>query len=585
MTRSLLILATLLAALAAAGCGHVPEPVDCDDGQCDCDDGFEANADATMCIDVDECASGTVECGDNARCDNSEGTYACVCDTGYEGDGQTCANVDECAAGTDACDAVAECQDTEGGYDCICPGGYSADGTECIDHNECFARTHECGENALCKNTPGDYECECNLGFIGDGYACRPPKVLGLDNYSIMWQAAVPLGWEVQTTYNGPDFAAAYDAGGFDVIAWMPVNIGIPSDAEWRFRNWVDGGGHAVVQDTELYSNGPMQAALGVSLVSSYTNQARQVYPDPSSAVDLFGLEVDVPRPLGDGITAQSTGAELLLTGDGTIAGRLDAADGAGAIAITRSDRVVVNSFPLNDFYWVNADGDTVNDIVELYTNELAHLFPRPHILVFDDSDARAAANAARDLGYAYEHTTSTSGFDAAYDSGGFDVIVWQMTDGTLPTATLGRLQEWVADGGYLIFNWWNLDTSPEAQSMLGVSAISYEQWRDVYSDATCPVDILDISSRLDAPLTGSNDADDNGDELTIAGEGYLCGRLDSAMGAGAIAITKTDVVNREQIIVNGFLPTDMGTTDSDADGTPDAEELYTNELLYLLRP
>ena len=40
--------------------------------------------------DVDECTANTHNCDSNAACTNSDGSYACACNTGYEGDGIIC---------------------------------------------------------------------------------------------------------------------------------------------------------------------------------------------------------------------------------------------------------------------------------------------------------------------------------------------------------------------------------------------------------------------------------------------------------------------------------------------------------------
>lgn len=42
-------------------------------------------------VDVDECKSSeTNECGLNALCNNTEGSYICSCVSGYQGDGRNC---------------------------------------------------------------------------------------------------------------------------------------------------------------------------------------------------------------------------------------------------------------------------------------------------------------------------------------------------------------------------------------------------------------------------------------------------------------------------------------------------------------
>ena len=90
-------------------------------------------------MDVDECALGTDNCHDNAKCTNivdhysPDPTYSCACYPGYEGDGKTCEDINECT------------------------------------------NANICAENATCKNFLSTYECTCNDGFWGDGKEeCSP---------------------------------------------------------------------------------------------------------------------------------------------------------------------------------------------------------------------------------------------------------------------------------------------------------------------------------------------------------------------------------------------------------------------------
>ena len=39
---------------------------------------------------MDECALRTHDCSSNARCINTDGSYACSCNPGYTGDGRSC---------------------------------------------------------------------------------------------------------------------------------------------------------------------------------------------------------------------------------------------------------------------------------------------------------------------------------------------------------------------------------------------------------------------------------------------------------------------------------------------------------------
>ena len=40
--------------------------------------------------DNNECISGTHHCHSNATCNNTDGSFTCACDIGYNGDGVTC---------------------------------------------------------------------------------------------------------------------------------------------------------------------------------------------------------------------------------------------------------------------------------------------------------------------------------------------------------------------------------------------------------------------------------------------------------------------------------------------------------------
>lgn len=88
-----------------------------------------------VCNDVDECSNGQAQCGLNAHCVNTEGSYHCQCRHGF---------VDHGGEG---------CQPMEG----MCP-----DGTFC-------------DRNADCKHAGGyTFRCKCKIGWAGDGVFCGP---------------------------------------------------------------------------------------------------------------------------------------------------------------------------------------------------------------------------------------------------------------------------------------------------------------------------------------------------------------------------------------------------------------------------
>ncbi|EDO29017.1 predicted protein, partial [Nematostella vectensis] len=58
------------------------------------------------------------------------------------------------------------CENTEGSYRCICNAGYAANAEEnkCADINECSTIPDVC-MNGRCANSPGGYSCICNSGY------------------------------------------------------------------------------------------------------------------------------------------------------------------------------------------------------------------------------------------------------------------------------------------------------------------------------------------------------------------------------------------------------------------------------------
>jgi hypothetical protein len=81
----------------------ISDGVDCTDDSCNeatdsishlpnnarCGSGFQCNATAG-CVDINECANGSANCDSNATCTNTNGGFACACNSGFTGDGHTC---------------------------------------------------------------------------------------------------------------------------------------------------------------------------------------------------------------------------------------------------------------------------------------------------------------------------------------------------------------------------------------------------------------------------------------------------------------------------------------------------------------
>jgi hypothetical protein len=61
-----------------------------------CGNGLECSLGA--CSDINECVASIPVCDPNASCSNAVGSYSCVCNEGYEGDGKTCIFIPQCSA-------------------------------------------------------------------------------------------------------------------------------------------------------------------------------------------------------------------------------------------------------------------------------------------------------------------------------------------------------------------------------------------------------------------------------------------------------------------------------------------------------
>ena len=137
---------------------------------CVCNAGYAG--DGTLCQNVNECEQNQSSCDPNALCTDEPGSYNCTCNDGFAGDGVSCADINECEnEQLNTCSANASCSNEPGSFSCTCNAGYGGDGVTCDDVNECELGT-PCSDNALCANQPGSFTCTCNAGYEGDGVTC-----------------------------------------------------------------------------------------------------------------------------------------------------------------------------------------------------------------------------------------------------------------------------------------------------------------------------------------------------------------------------------------------------------------------------
>ncbi|XP_078665878.1 uncharacterized protein LOC144908217 [Branchiostoma floridae x Branchiostoma belcheri] len=143
---------------------------------CGCDSGYMIGTDGRACTDIDECSESSLnDCDPNAFCNNNQGGYTCSCRQGYIGNGTSCEDNDECTFGSriENCSANAQCFNFNGGFNCTCRDGYTGDGFFCADVDECTGDSSHCHEQAVCTNVLGSFECTCKDGYNGTGTACE----------------------------------------------------------------------------------------------------------------------------------------------------------------------------------------------------------------------------------------------------------------------------------------------------------------------------------------------------------------------------------------------------------------------------
>ncbi|XP_039680800.1 adhesion G protein-coupled receptor E5 isoform X2 [Perca fluviatilis] len=144
--------------------------------QTGCPEGYSLEDET--CVDYDECAEDEDypdvigQCGEDATCHNTNGSFYCRCLDGYRSSGDetspTCKDINECAEDGGICGLNAICFNTIPHYSCICDDGFiSTTGVESFRHGDNVTCQGEkvCGQNATCVNTPGSYLCVCNAGF------------------------------------------------------------------------------------------------------------------------------------------------------------------------------------------------------------------------------------------------------------------------------------------------------------------------------------------------------------------------------------------------------------------------------------
>ncbi|XP_051169856.1 nidogen isoform X3 [Leptopilina boulardi] len=144
--------------------------------ECSCVDGYHKID--TQCV-ISDCSINSALCHINAQCSAShDGSFKCVCANGYRGDG-----IHHCVEEHINCNVVNNCgknavcgyNQTASNYACICLSGFYGNGFNCLPQLSCKNDPGICSHYATCIPVGHQqFTCVCHDGYIGDGVNCRP---------------------------------------------------------------------------------------------------------------------------------------------------------------------------------------------------------------------------------------------------------------------------------------------------------------------------------------------------------------------------------------------------------------------------
>jgi len=200
---------------------------------------------------------------------------------------------------------------------------------------------------------------------------------LTLGDATLADEAVLALGG-TPTLADDLDFNSKFDAKTYDVIIVDSAYDVLPTGMDTRLSTFVTGGGRIVFAYWSLDTSATLRTALQIATTTSFTTTL-PVYRDPTSLVDLFaGPKKALPATLVGTDGVYDDGDKLTVTAAGAfLAARFSSATGAGAIAVTRSGKAIVNGFAPYEFMTQDSDADGIKDMRELYENEIAYVLSK----------------------------------------------------------------------------------------------------------------------------------------------------------------------------------------------------------------
>ncbi|CAK8680339.1 unnamed protein product [Clavelina lepadiformis] len=140
--------------------------------QCECDEGFEMNVETGECEEsevtpvVSDAPCTVNPCG-AARCVEVGTSYRCECPEGYDYEDGACEDIDECAENRHNCALNARCENIVGSFVCMCNPGFQGDGVTCAEitcpGNQVFSTCAGCVTNCEDRGRPQICTLQCRM--------------------------------------------------------------------------------------------------------------------------------------------------------------------------------------------------------------------------------------------------------------------------------------------------------------------------------------------------------------------------------------------------------------------------------------
>ncbi|MCA8961539.1 MAG: hypothetical protein KDC38_13535, partial [Planctomycetes bacterium] len=241
---------------------------------------------------------------------------------------------------------------------------------------------------------------------------------------------------------------------------------------------------------------------------------------------------------------------------------------GQGAVLIGNGDRTLAIGFMLDEMDPFDGSafaGNAVQALAATRTNTLVY---------GPGSDHGYGWRVARRAGLRPVLVGTDDAFIAELEAHDYGVVIFDNPCCGTDLAALDALGDFIADGGRVLFSYWNLDAEPATQADLGIAATidfftpaEVYQWSFGHPIFTAPHFIPNPIG-----LSGDDAWNDNGDQLMAAGGATALGGFTSSPTAGQGAIV---VANSNRTIVNGF--------EYDSMANCDIVHLLENELAFLV--